>query len=125
MNANQARNWNVNPQTTPSSTPKKVTVRVRKHGWITKGEKVIYSMIALSLIVAAIFMVSLSSQTDALNRELQKLEQTVEQQKITNEALAFEVKELSRPERIISFAEAHGLEIQNAEVKQAQSVENE
>src|SRR5699024_5833189 len=36
-----------------------------------------------------------------------------------------EVKELSRPERIISIAESNGLQIKNFEVKQAQIVEGE
>lgn len=125
MNTNHARVWNVNPAPTPKQHPKKVTVRVKKQGWITKGEKVIYSAVAFLLLIAAVFMVTVSSQTDTLNREVQRLERTVEQQKITNETLAFEVKELSRPERIIAFAEAKGLEIQNAEVKQAQLVEND
>ncbi|MEI3597028.1 MULTISPECIES: cell division protein FtsL [unclassified Oceanobacillus] len=125
MSANQARSWNANPSPSPNHEPKKVSVKVKKQGWITKGEKVIYSMIAAGLIIAGIFMVSLSSETDALNRELQQLERTVQQQQITNEGLAFEVKELSRPERIISIAESHGLTIQNAEVKQAQAVEQD
>ncbi|MCF3942524.1 cell division protein FtsL [Oceanobacillus alkalisoli] len=125
MSANQARSWNTNPSPNPNREPKKVAVKVKKQGWITKGEKVIYSMIAAGLIIAGVFMVSLSSQTDALNREMQELEKSVQQQQIANEGLAFEVKELSRPERIISIAESHGLTIQNAEVKQAQAVEQE
>jgi cell division protein FtsL len=121
----QARNWEVNSYSNPKQAPKKVAVRVKKQGWITKGEKVIYSMFAVVLIIAGLFMVNISSQTDALNREMQQLESHVEQQRIANEGLAFEVKELSQPERIISIAEAHGLEIQNTEVRQAQAVENE
>ncbi len=124
MSANQARNWEVNTRPSQNQVPK-VSVKVKKQGWITKGEKIIYSIVAAGLIAAGIFMVSISSQTDTLNREVQQLERTVEQQKIANEGLAFEVKELSRPERIISIAESHGLQIQNAEVKQAQAVENE
>lgn len=125
MSANQARSWNANPSPNPNQKPNKVAVKVKKQGWITKGEKVIYSIIATGLIIAGVFMVSLSSKTDALNRELQQLERTVQQQHIANEGLAFEVKELSRPERIISIAESHGLTIQNAEVKQAQTVEQD
>lgn len=125
MSANQARSWNANPSPNPNQKPKKVAVKVKKQGWITKGEKVIYSIIAAGLIIAGVYMVSLSSKTDALNRELQQLERTVQQQHIANEGLAFEVKELSRPERIISIAESHGLTIQNAEVKQAQTVEQD
>lgn len=123
MSAHSARNWQTNPSPNPS--PKKVSVKVKKQGWVTKGEKVIYAFIAVLFIVTSVFMVSLSSSTDTINRELQKLETTVQEQRITNEGLAFEVKELSRPERIISIAENHGLKIQNAEVKQARAVDNE
>lgn len=123
MSAHHARSWQTNPS--PNQSPKKVSVKVKKQGWVTKGEKVIYSILAVSIIVTGIFMVSLSSSTDTINRELQQLETTVQEQRITNEGLAFEVKELSRPERIISIAESHGLKIQNAEVKQAQAVDNE
>jgi len=122
---NHARNWEVNRNTAPKQSPKKVAVRVKKKGWITKGEKVIYSIAAAGLLAFGLVIVNLSSHTDTLNREMQQLEQNVEQQRIANETLAFEVKELSQPERIISIAESHGLQIQNAEVKQAQTVESE
>ncbi|WP_405102394.1 cell division protein FtsL [Oceanobacillus sp. FSL H7-0719] len=123
MSANHARSWQTTPS--PKQSPSKVPVKVKKQGWVTKGEKVIYSIIAAGVIIAGIFMVSLSSATDSMNRDLQKLETTVQKQKVTNEGLAFEVKELSRPERIISIAEGHGLKIQNAEVKQAKVVDKE
>lgn len=123
MSANHARSWQTTPS--PKQTPNKVSVKVKKQGWVTKGEKVIYSIIAAGIIITGIFMVSLSSATDAMNRDLQRLETELQKQKITNEGLSFEVEELSRPERIISIAEGHGLKIQNAEVKQAQVVDKE
>ncbi|UJL47847.1 cell division protein FtsL [Virgibacillus sp. NKC19-16] len=124
MSVNQARSWE---QTRPIETPNKerqVAVKVRKQGWITKGEKIIYSLTATCLIVAGIAMVSFSSSTDTLNREMQSLEQTVQSQQVTNEALLFEVKELSRPERITQIAKENGLKIQDAEVKQANALTN-
>lgn len=124
MSAHQAQSWE---QSRPIQTPNKerqVAVKVRKQGWITKGEKIIYSLIATCLIIAGIAMVSYSSSTDTLNRELQSLEQTVQNQQVTNEALLFEVKELSRPERITQIAKENGLKIQDAEVKQASALTN-
>lgn len=124
MSANHARSWQ---QQIPNQSPKqdrKVTVKVRKKGWITKGEKVIYSFVAICFIVAGIYLVSFSSSTDTLNREVQQLEQTVQNQKIVNEGLLFEKKELSRPERITEIAKENGLQIQDAEVKQAQVFNN-
>ncbi|WP_067728297.1 cell division protein FtsL [Oceanobacillus damuensis] len=124
MSANQAQNWQQShPQHSPAREPK-VAVKVKKNGWITKGEKVIYSLIGAFVVASGIFMVSYSSTTDTINRELQELEQTVNTQQVKNEGLLFEMKELSRPERIIQIAEENGLKIQNAEVKQAQSFNN-
>ncbi|MBR3119394.1 cell division protein FtsL [Oceanobacillus profundus] len=126
MSANGARNWQqINPQYTPNTEKeKKVSVKVKNNGWITKGEKVIYSFIGACLVISGIYMVSFSSTTDTINRELQQLEQTVNTQQVTNDGLMFEVKELSRPERIIEIADKNGLKIQNAEVKQAQTFNN-
>ncbi|MFC4023246.1 cell division protein FtsL [Oceanobacillus longus] len=124
MSANQARSWQqTNPQHNPTKE-QKVAVKVKKNGWITKGEKIIYSLLGVTVIVSSIFIVSYSSTTDTINRELQQLEQTVSTQQVKNEGLLFEMKELSRPERIIQIADKNGLKIQNAEVKQAQSFNN-
>lgn len=124
MNTNHARKWE--PLSTPQ-VPKQdeqVTVKVRKQSWITKGEKVLYSIIGLSLIIASVFIVAYSSSTDTLNRELLTLEQTVQNQAAENQELLYKVESLSEPARIINIAEKHGLKIQNAEVKQAQAFNN-
>lgn len=123
MGANQARSWQ---QNRPEQTQReqKVAVKVRKQGWITKGEKVIYSLIGAGLVAAGIFVVSFSSSTDSLNREMQQLENVVQTQKVTNEGLMFEMKELSRPERITEIAKDNGLQLQDAEVKQAHAFNN-
>ncbi|WP_010649481.1 cell division protein FtsL [Oceanobacillus massiliensis] len=124
MSANQAHSWQqLNPQHKPNRE-QKVPVKVRKSGWITKGEKVIYSVFGACLIAGGIFVVSYSSATDTINRDLQELEHTVSTQQVKNEGLLFEMKELSRPERIIQIAEENGLKIQNTEVKQAQTMNN-
>jgi len=125
MRENQAIDWQ--QRSTVETAPnreQKVTVKVRKQGWITKGEKVLYSLIGTSIIIAGGFMVSFSSSTDSLNRELQQLEQSVQNQQVINEGLLFEMKELQRPERITQIARDNGLMIQNTEVKQAQNVNN-
>ncbi|WP_284140905.1 MULTISPECIES: cell division protein FtsL [unclassified Virgibacillus] len=123
MAANHARSWE---QSYTVQTPQqdKQKVIIRKAGWITKGEKILYSVVAIILVVAATLVVSFSSSTDALNRELQSLEKTVQTQQLSNEHLQYEVKELSEPERIIKIAKENGLKIQNATVKQAASFHN-
>ncbi|RDW17931.1 cell division protein FtsL [Oceanobacillus chungangensis] len=124
MNTSNARSWQ---QSSPQQAPKKeqkVAVKVKKQGWVTKGEKVIYSIFSVALVAICIFIVSFSSSTDALNRELQTLEKTAQSLELKNEALQFEKKELSRPERIIEIAKKNGLKIQDAEVKQAHAFNN-
>lgn len=124
MGANHARSWQYNR---PEQTPKKeqkVAVKVIKQGWITKGEKVIYSLVGAGLIAAGIFVVSFSSSTDNLNREMLKLEKVVQTQQVTNEGLMFEKEELSRPERITKIAKENGLKLQDTEVKQAHAFNN-
>lgn len=124
MSANQARSWQQpNPHRMPSAEPK-VKVKVKKTGWITKGEKVLYSAIGAMLVASGILIVSFSSATDSINRELQQLEQTVSAQQVKNKSLMTEKGELSRPERIIERAKANGLKIQNTEVKQAEASNN-
>src|SRR5699024_3854449 len=103
---------------------KKVKVKVRKNNWITKGEKIIYSFAATCLILFGIYVVSYSSSTDTLNRELQELETKVQNQQIQNEVLTFEVRELSRPERITKIAKENGLKVQDSKVKKASAFNN-
>lgn len=105
----------------PSHSPqeRKVTVKVRQSSWITTGEKILYSFFGILLIGICYYIVSFSSTTDSLNREIQSIETEIETKQIQNETLTFEIKELSRPERIKAIAEKHGLEIQNTKVKSA------
>ncbi|ASK63588.1 cell division protein FtsL [Virgibacillus phasianinus] len=117
MSASHARSWDQMQPTAPKKD-KQVVVKVRKQSWITKGEKVLYSIVGVCLLIAAIYMVSFASSTDTINRELQALENDVQQQKVQNEGLIYQKKELSRPERIVKIAEENGLQIQDAKIKQ-------
>ncbi|MDY0405969.1 cell division protein FtsL [Virgibacillus sp. 179-BFC.A HS] len=118
-----ARSWQQNYES-HAQQPQKKQVVIKKSGWITHGEKVLYSIAGICLIIAAVFVVSFSSQTDTLNRNLQDLEQKVQKQELKNAGLADEVKELSRPERIIKIAKENGLKVQEAKVKQARNFGN-
>ena len=132
MSASQARNWqqtwqqNTNPNNQPNQSPnheQKVKTKTHKQ-WITTGEKIIYSFFSVMIVVALIFVVGFSSNTDALNREVQQLEQNVKQQQLNNENLQIKVKEYSNPDRILQIAKDNGLKIQNTQVKQATSLVN-
>lgn len=122
MSESQARSWQPTQTTTAPEKEKQVVIKVRKQSWISKGEKVLYSLVGTCLLIAAILMVSFASSTDTINREVQALENNVQKQQVVNEGLLFEKKELSRPERIIKTAKENGLQIQDAEIKQASTV---
>lgn len=120
MNTNHARSWQRDyTQHADQHQKKKIVVKVRKNSWLTKGEKVIYAFLALLILTAGLYIVSFSSSTDTLNREVQSLEAQVQQMKVDNESLSFEVGELSKPERITKIARDNGLKIQDAQVKRA------
>lgn len=119
---NRARHWRENEAYVNQQPQKKIVVKVKRKSWVTKGEKIIYSLFCLGLIVASLYLVSYASKLDSINREVQKLEEEVHNQKIENESLYFEVSELSSPERIINIARENGLKIQDAKVKRATAV---
>src|SRR5699024_3847835 len=122
MNANHARKWDYSYQTQTQAPREKQVKVVRKTSWVTKGEKVLYAAASFILLAMGIYMVSFSSSTDSLNRDVQSLENKVQQKEVSNEELTYEMKELSRPERITSIAKKHGLKIQDAEVKHASAL---
>lgn len=125
MNTSRADKSYYQHQAIPREYPKqlpqerRVTVKVRQSSWITTGEKILYSIFGILILSFSYYLVSFSSTTDSLNREIQVIEKEIELKKIQNENLTFEIKELSRPERIKAIAEKHGLEIQNTKVKSA------
>jgi len=120
LNTNHAKSWQRDyAQSSQTQQKKKIVVKVRKNNWLTKGEKIIYSFLALLIVAAGMYIVSFSSSTDTLNRDVQSLEVQVQQMKVDNESLSFEVRELSKPERITKIARDNGLKIQDAQVKRA------
>ncbi len=116
MMQNEARHWQESYLAEPKKS-KKVIVKVKKKGWLTKGEKALYSLFALLIIVSSIYIVSYSSTIDSISRDAQNLEGAVKQKAISNDNLTFEIKILSEPARILQIAEENGLKIQDTKVK--------
>lgn len=117
MAVKQIKTWEQNyTRQLPKTEPKVV---IRRKGWVTKGEKILYAFFAVIFLLFAGYMVSYAASTDTLNREIQTLETKVQDQKLKIASLEFEVKELQRPERIIKKAKEKGFNIQNSEVKHA------
>lgn len=119
---NRAQHWREHELPNLEQPKKKIVVKVKRRSLVTKGEKIIYSFFSIGLIIACLYIVFYASKVDSLNREVQQLEQEVHNQKLENEALYFEVSELSSPERIITIARENGLKIQDAKVKRATAV---
>ncbi|UOQ43139.1 cell division protein FtsL [Halobacillus salinarum] len=103
---------------------KQVKVKVHRKKWISTGEKFLYSIASTAVIAASLYMVHFSSSTDKLNRDIQQAEQKIDAQQSQNENLAYQVKELSNPDRILKIAKKNGLSIKNSQVKQAGKVTN-
>ncbi|WP_138415020.1 cell division protein FtsL [Aquibacillus sediminis] len=130
MSESHAKKWQqswqqtTNPNVETQTEPKPIIKEKTQKRWITPGEKVIYSVFSFVTIVALLFMVSFSSNTDTLNREVQQLERNVNQQQDINQNLSYQVKEFSNPDRILRIAKENGLKVQNSKVKQASSLVN-
>ncbi|SDB87511.1 cell division protein FtsL [Pelagirhabdus alkalitolerans] len=128
MSVNEARNYqSTAPKRThrsePSHQPKKIVkVNSRK---ITKGEKIIWGFFGVLIAVSLIYIVSFNSNLDAVNRDIQQLENQIEEQQSVNQNLNHQVMEYSNPERILEIAKDNGLTIQNTEVRQATHVSHD
>lgn len=125
MNVERARNWRDTYQVAQPQVEqqRKVKVIVRRKSWLTKGEKILYSFIGIALVIACFYIVSFSAQTDQMNRDIQNLEQTINNQRVHNENLQFKIDELSKPDRIMAIAEKLGLKIQDTKVKRVQLID--
>lgn len=126
MNSSEAKNWKSTQssqnQSRPHLNPEKVKVKVTHSHKITRGEKYLYILFSLFIVLASLYVVSYSQTTDTMNRELQSFEEKVIDQQFINEGLSFEVKELSQPDRITDIAIKNGLKIQDTEIKRVNTV---
>ncbi len=115
MAVRKVQTWEQNyVRKNPNTQPKE---KVHKKRMGNKGRENIVCFFTSVFLLAASFLVTFSSTTDTLNRDVQTLENKVDDQKIKIEALEFEKKELQRPERIIQKAKENGLNIKNSKVK--------
>lgn len=101
---------------------KQKQVRVNKRKWISTGEKYLYSIVSGAVLCACAYVISFSSATDSLNRDIETLEGNIEQQQSVNNSLSYDVEQLRNPERILDVAKKHGLDIKQSQVKQAGKV---
>lgn len=123
MSQQTAKRWQENYA--PRKEQQKVIVKVKNKSWLTKGEKVLYSLGFMLLLVAVFYIVSFSAKVDQLNREYQVLETNVNDKITSNEVLTYEMKELSEPTRILHIADKNGFKVEGKQIKRiTQSTDN-
>lgn len=123
MSNQHARVWQTSQQEQVKQKPSVIRRKVKVHKpWVTRGEKVLYIIFAIVFLSFSAYLITYSSSVDKLNREIQVLNTQVDQAEVHTNNLAYQVKELSQPQRIIENAKEHGLKIQNTKVKQASEI---
>jgi cell division protein FtsL len=99
-----------------SHTRKQRKLRIR----FTLGEKLLFVSFCVFVMYAAIHMVSNQVKIYQTNREIQRLEETIQEQKKQNNDLYVEVQQLSAYERILQKAKELGLSLNENNVKVVQ-----
>jgi cell division protein FtsL len=109
----------VREQQHPSPRPhtrKQRKLRIR----FTLGEKLLFVSFCVFVMYAAVHMVSNQLKIYQTNKEIQRLEETIQEQKKQNNDLYVEVQQLSTYERILQKAKELGLSLNENNVKVVQ-----
>lgn len=95
----------------------RVTERVYKGG-ITKGEKILYTLGAITVSVLCVMVISNYALLYMNNHQIQQKEQQIIQHQGTVDGLSLQVKELSDPDRILHIARQDlGMSLQDGQVR--------
>lgn len=105
-------------QQTPIA-PKPV-VAPKKTAWLSPGERVIILSIGILFSIGAAFILSKQASIYEVNKEIQLVEASIQEQKKVNGDLEMQISELSRYERIKEQAEKLGLSLNENNVKVVQ-----
>jgi len=122
MNTSEARNWQQAVPERRQSEPQQKPQKQVKSRRITAGEKILAILFGAFTVLALLYSVSFSSNVDAINRDVQRLERQVVEQETLNANLHFQVMEFSNPDRILTIAKENGLKIQNTKIKQTKQI---
>lgn len=92
-------------QAAPVRQTEQQPVRERIYkGYITKGEKLIYSLSAIAMALVCFVLITNYAQMYMANHDIQQLENQIVQHESAIDGLSLQVKELSDPERILYIA---------------------
>jgi cell division protein FtsL len=96
-----------------SHTRKQRKLRIR----FTLGEKLLFVSFCVFVMYAAVHIVSNQVKIYQMNKDIQKLEETIQEQQKQNNDLYVEVQQLSTYERILQKAKELGLSLNENNVK--------
>ncbi|WP_246940201.1 cell division protein FtsL [Bacillus pinisoli] len=94
--------------------------QIQKKLKVTFGEKVLFLMFAVMVLIGSIVMVSNSAKIYSVNRDISKLQTSIDTQAKVNADLELQVMELSTYERIWAKAQELGLMLNENNVKVVQ-----
>jgi cell division protein FtsL len=112
---NLARNYQ-QPQKAEPLVKSNGLVKTRK-SWLTPGEKVIGIAFLGLVCFGAVHIISNESAVYQVNKNVQDVQASINEQQKVNSDLEAQVKELSRYDRIISEAKKKGLVLNENNVK--------
>lgn len=105
-----------------SFSKNKATVQPKIKSKITSGEKFLYFLTVIGLVVAMFLVISTYATIYITNSEIHSLQRDIKGQTINNEALQLQVTELSAPDRILEIATKKlGMSLDDKNVKVVQN----
>lgn len=107
-------------QQQPISTPKHKPEAPKKYYSLTPGERVLAFAFGVLVCVGASFMVSKQAAIYEVNKDIQIVENSIQEQQRINTDLEMQISELSTYERIKEQAERLGLTFNEDNVKVVQ-----
>ncbi len=84
---------------------------------LLKGEKFMYCLLVMMILIVPIFNVFTSSLLSESNTELERLKNKINTQELTNQALNMQIDELTSLDNIEAIAEEYSLSYNNSNIK--------
>lgn len=83
---------------------------------LLRGEKIMYGVIVLLLVLIPVFNVYTSAMITKTNIDVESLKSNIERQKEENESLSMQIDELASLENIQQVAKEYGLSYNNTNI---------
>ncbi|PLR97384.1 cell division protein FtsL [Bacillus sp. T33-2] len=116
--SNLARKLQQEQQHSPVQAPKKATVK--RTSWLTPGEKLLALLFGLMVCFGGTYIIAKQAAIYEINKDIQLMESSIQEQEKVNKDLAMQVDELSAYERIEAIAKKLGFAFDGNNVKVVQ-----